>query len=354
MAAERVKERLRRATRALDDAGVSYAVVGGNAVAEWVAHMDEGAVRNTRDVDILIRRSDFDSVRAALEGGGFVHHRILDLDTFIDGAAGRPSEGVHILYSGEKVNSGDQHALPEVGDSERGIDFQVANLQALLRMKLIAWRDKDRTHPGFDRRGPNRRDVASPVSLAIGRAFASVAGRSERVTAGNLTMTATEERMMQAYRSEQLDALDRVTEELTVRGVDHPMLLEALSTLILKVRSERAKRTRKKSWRSWIAWRVGVRPLFELLQSSRRESNPRPGAYKTHSRPLSFGRRWIRGRMPSGIIASSFLKSPPAPASNCARRSRSCCSALSSPGHRGRCSERNPSRNRLPHPDCAS
>ena len=146
MAAERVKERLRRATRALDDAGVSYAVVGGNAVAEWVARMDEGAVRNTRDVDILIRRSDFDSVRAALESGGFVHHRILDLDTFIDGAAGRPSEGVHILYSGEKVNSGDQHALPEVGDSERGIDFQVANLQALLRMKLIAWRDKDRTH----------------------------------------------------------------------------------------------------------------------------------------------------------------------------------------------------------------
>ena len=34
MAAEKVKERLRRAARALDDAGVPYAVVGGNAVAE--------------------------------------------------------------------------------------------------------------------------------------------------------------------------------------------------------------------------------------------------------------------------------------------------------------------------------
>ena len=34
MAAEKVKERLRRATRALDAAGVPYAVVGGNAVAE--------------------------------------------------------------------------------------------------------------------------------------------------------------------------------------------------------------------------------------------------------------------------------------------------------------------------------
>ena len=37
MAAEKVKERLRRATHALDAAGVPYAVAGGNAVAEWIA-----------------------------------------------------------------------------------------------------------------------------------------------------------------------------------------------------------------------------------------------------------------------------------------------------------------------------
>ena len=65
MAAEKVKERLRRATKALGDAGVPYAVVGGNAVAEWVARIDEDAVRNTRDVDILIRRADFAATRAA-------------------------------------------------------------------------------------------------------------------------------------------------------------------------------------------------------------------------------------------------------------------------------------------------
>lgn len=47
MAAEKVKERLLRATKALDDAGVPYAVVVGNAVAEWVARVDEEAIRNT-------------------------------------------------------------------------------------------------------------------------------------------------------------------------------------------------------------------------------------------------------------------------------------------------------------------
>jgi hypothetical protein len=40
MAAEKIEARLSRATRALG-AAVPYAVVGGNAVAEWVARVDE-------------------------------------------------------------------------------------------------------------------------------------------------------------------------------------------------------------------------------------------------------------------------------------------------------------------------
>jgi hypothetical protein len=43
------RERLLRATAALNQAGIDYAVVGGNAVACWVATIDEGAVRTTRD-----------------------------------------------------------------------------------------------------------------------------------------------------------------------------------------------------------------------------------------------------------------------------------------------------------------
>jgi hypothetical protein len=53
-AVAKVGERLLRATAALNGAGVPYAVVGGNAVASWVATVDEGAVRNTRDVDLLV------------------------------------------------------------------------------------------------------------------------------------------------------------------------------------------------------------------------------------------------------------------------------------------------------------
>jgi hypothetical protein len=146
MAAEKVKERLSRATSALDAAGVPYAVAGGNAVAEWVGRVDEDAVRTTRDVDLLVRRGDLPAVRATLEAAGFVYHQVLNVDTFIDGPQGKPSGGVHLLFAGEKVRDGDEYAMPDLNASERAVGFQVATLEALVRMKLIAWRDKDRTH----------------------------------------------------------------------------------------------------------------------------------------------------------------------------------------------------------------
>jgi hypothetical protein len=146
IAAEKVKERLRRATRALDGAGVPYAVVGGNAVAEWVARIDDEAVRNTRDVDLLVRRADFAAARAALEAAGFFYYSVMDVDMFIDGPEGKPSGGVHLLFAGERVKAADVHPCPELDESERAVEFQVVSLIALVRMKLTSWRDKDRMH----------------------------------------------------------------------------------------------------------------------------------------------------------------------------------------------------------------
>jgi hypothetical protein len=146
LAVEKVKDRLRRATRALAQAGVKYAVVGGHAVAEWVGRADEAAVRNTRDVDLLIRRVDFDAAKSALEAAGFVHCNALDIEMFLDGPNGRVKDAVHILFAGEKVRPEHVTAAPEVTDSEPAAQFQVISLAALLVMKLNSFRDKDRTH----------------------------------------------------------------------------------------------------------------------------------------------------------------------------------------------------------------
>lgn len=151
-AAERVKDRLRRAVAALERAKVPYAVVGGNAVADYVGRADEGAMRTTRDVDILIRRHDFDAVKAALESDGFIYVHVMDVDVFMDGPNARPSESVHLLYAAEKVKPEDLASTPDLNEIETavgvdvGVQFQLVTLEALVRMKLTSWRDKDRTH----------------------------------------------------------------------------------------------------------------------------------------------------------------------------------------------------------------
>ena len=55
---EKVRQRLLRVVGVLHQAHIPYAIVGGNAVALWVSRVDEAAVRNTRDVDLLLRRAD--------------------------------------------------------------------------------------------------------------------------------------------------------------------------------------------------------------------------------------------------------------------------------------------------------
>ena len=67
-AVEGGRQALLKASGALRKARVPYAVIGGNAVALWVSRADEAAVRNTHNIDLLIRREDFDIAGAVLRG----------------------------------------------------------------------------------------------------------------------------------------------------------------------------------------------------------------------------------------------------------------------------------------------
>ena len=66
-AVQKVEDRLLRSTAALDAAKIPYAVIGGNAIAAWVSSVDPGAVRNTKDVDLLVRRADLPAVVKAMD-----------------------------------------------------------------------------------------------------------------------------------------------------------------------------------------------------------------------------------------------------------------------------------------------
>src|SRR5436190_22084288 len=96
-AVEKVRDRLRRAVAALEAACVPYALAGGNAVAAWVSRVDEAAVRNTQDVDILLRRVDLPAATTALAKAGFVHRHAKGPDMFLDGPAAKARDSVHIV-----------------------------------------------------------------------------------------------------------------------------------------------------------------------------------------------------------------------------------------------------------------
>ena len=145
-AVEKVRERLKRAASALEEAGVAYAVAGGNAVAAWVSRVDEAAVRNTQDVDILLRRADLDAATAALAKAGFIRRRVAGIEMFLDGPRAKARDAVHIVLAGEKVRPEYLASAPDVSESETAGFFRLLTLEALVRMKLTSFRDKDRVH----------------------------------------------------------------------------------------------------------------------------------------------------------------------------------------------------------------
>ena len=145
-AVENVRRRLLRATGALEKAKIPYAVTGDSAVAAWVSRVDEAAVRNTQDVDIVLRRTDLPAARKALEESGFVYRHAASMDMFLDGQNAKARDAVHIVFAAEKVREDYLAPVPDVSESEKTELFRLLSLDALVRMKLTSYRDKDRVH----------------------------------------------------------------------------------------------------------------------------------------------------------------------------------------------------------------
>jgi len=147
MAVERVERRLRRVTAALGAAGIPYAVVGGNAVAAWVARADPSATRTTKDVDVLVRRADVDRITAALEVIDFQRQDLRDLVLFIDPDEPSRRSAVHLVWAEERIRPSYLAPAPSVDEFEPDPEgFRVLSLAALVRMKLTSYRDIDRVH----------------------------------------------------------------------------------------------------------------------------------------------------------------------------------------------------------------
>lgn len=145
-AVEKVQQRLVRAVAVLEQAKIPYAVVGGNAVRIWVAQVDEAALRTTRDVDILLRRTDLKEARDAMELAGFTFKQSAGLSMFLENEGDKARDAVHLVFTGEMVKDDDPEANPDVEPHEYVGNFRTLPLVDLVRMKLNSYRLKDRVH----------------------------------------------------------------------------------------------------------------------------------------------------------------------------------------------------------------
>ncbi len=145
-AVEKIQERLEKTAATLEAAQIPYAIIGGNAVRVWVGLADEAAVRTTRDVDILLNRADLPLAIVAMEKVGFVYRVGKGIPMFMDGPDSKARDAVHVLFANERVRDSDILPTPGIQESEPINSIRTLSLEALVRMKLNVFRDKDRMH----------------------------------------------------------------------------------------------------------------------------------------------------------------------------------------------------------------
>jgi hypothetical protein len=147
MALADVTARLERICRAWGAAGVPFALVGGQAVALWVASRDPAAVRTTKDVDVLLQREDLPKARAATLAADMDYFEVMGVGMFLDRQDPNPRHAVRLVWAGERVRPEYELPSPAVQEcQELSVGLPVVSLAGLVRMKLLSNRDQDRVH----------------------------------------------------------------------------------------------------------------------------------------------------------------------------------------------------------------
>jgi len=128
---------------------VAHEVIGGLAV---LIHVEEAAPEHsvlTRDVDLMIQRSDLERVKEIAARHGFRFRHTAGLDMLIFGPAESARNAVHLIFSGEKVRPQQAVPNPPIHAQRKtilGSEVFVIPVPDLVRMKLSSYRDKDRVH----------------------------------------------------------------------------------------------------------------------------------------------------------------------------------------------------------------
>lgn len=139
--------RARMVSGALSAAGVPHAVIGGLAIRTFEALAHGGASLTTRDMDILLRRSDLDRASQALQPLGFNYRVVNSIPAFVLPGE-RFRNAIHILWAGEVVKQS-PHPTPDFDETqlrESPEGYLCIDIKRLVFLKLTSFRPKDVAH----------------------------------------------------------------------------------------------------------------------------------------------------------------------------------------------------------------
>jgi hypothetical protein len=131
---------LHKITDALAAEDIPHELIGGLAVLIHVEEADPTQTALTRDVDLMVRRSDLERIKEAAARNGFRFRHAAGVDMLLYGSAESAKNGVRLIFSEEKVR-----ILPE-RKVIHGREVWVVPVPDWVRMKLSSYRDKDRVH----------------------------------------------------------------------------------------------------------------------------------------------------------------------------------------------------------------
>jgi len=116
-------------------------------VAIWVARVDPGAVRNTPDVNLLIHRADLHLALKAFESSELLLQGDSQECVFQDTRQGGKRDLLRLSIAVERNRPDELLPNPDVTESVDALDgLRVIEIDALVRMKLVGFRNKDQMH----------------------------------------------------------------------------------------------------------------------------------------------------------------------------------------------------------------
>jgi hypothetical protein len=142
-------DELDQIVKLMTQAKVAFEVIGGMAVNAHLVACEQGSrAFVTRDIDLLVQRSDLPTIVEAAEAAGYTARKIVGGHMLIRPGQ-QPGEAVHLVFAGERSRSDNLLPHPMIRAENIqlfGVEAPVAALCDLVRMKLNSYRAKDLVH----------------------------------------------------------------------------------------------------------------------------------------------------------------------------------------------------------------